>query len=313
MTATPRIARPVALFTVLILGLILGLPLGACRGVPGPAASNVAVLTLDRVEHAVDVGDGDERVVSALLSAGEPSGQTLVLYIHGTPGHATGWADYLIDPVPGARAVAVDRPGFGESDARALTTLEGQARALAPFIESAERVILVGHSYGGPVALQAALDWPDRVQGVVVIAGSVSPSHERLRWFNYVGLGISPFLSRDLRRANDEVWSLKADLQRLALELGSIRAPVAIVHGTRDSLVPHGNVAFMEGALTGVARLEVRTLEGADHFVIWEEKWVPEVRAAIAGMVAPRAAVTLASETTTRSSGARARPGARTR
>jgi len=240
-------------------------------------------------------------------------GQTLVLYIHGTPGEAAGWADYLIDPLPGARAIAVDRPGFGESDSRALPTLEGQARALAPFIESAERVILVGHSYGGPVALQAALDWPDRVQGVVVIAGSVSPAHEKLRWFNYVGKGIFPFLPHGLRRANDEVWPLKADLQRLALELDRIRVPVAIVHGTRDALVPHGNVAFMEGALTGVARLEVRTLEGADHFVVWEEEWVPEVRAAIAGMVAPRAAVTLASETTTRSSGARARPGARTR
>ncbi|MEM9379660.1 MAG: alpha/beta fold hydrolase [Planctomycetota bacterium] len=167
--------------------------------------------------------------------------------------------------------------------------MRGQSRALAPFVESAQRVVLVGHSYGGPVVLQAALDWPDRVRGVVVVAGSVSPDLEKLRWFNYLAQGVRLIVPRTLRRANDEVWVLKPDLERMAAELGRIEVAVAIVHGTEDSLVPYGNATFMENALTGAERVEVTTLDGAGHFLIWQEEWIPRVREAIAGVVASAA------------------------
>lgn len=264
--------------------------------IPGPSASKETVRGIARVEQTALVADGDERHVSALLSPGaETADGPLVLYVHGTPGDATAWADYLLDPVGGARAVAVDRPGFGRSDSRALATLEGQSRALRPYVESADEVIVVGHSYGGPVALQAALDWPERVCGVVVVAGSVSPELEKLRWFNYLAQGLRLLVPRTLRRANDEVWPLKADLQRLAEDLDDVRVPVAIVHGTEDSLVPYGNVAFMEETLVGVERLEVRTIADAGHFIIWQDEHVPTVRAAIEGLLPPSVAATAAA------------------
>jgi len=40
---------------------------------------------------------------------------TMVIYVHGTPGEAEGWVDYVVEPVAGSRTRVLDRPGFGKS------------------------------------------------------------------------------------------------------------------------------------------------------------------------------------------------------
>ena len=76
---------------------------------------------------------------------------------------------------PGLRVVALDRPGYGASrqgaggfgyNARALVT-ELDARGI-------ERAVLVGHSYGGGVAMATAQLAPERVKALVLLA-SVGP------------------------------------------------------------------------------------------------------------------------------------------
>ena len=78
--------------------------------VPGPKAQEQATQALRRSFVA---GAPLNAQVSALV-AGDPHGARLIL-VHGTPGSATGWNDYLLDPPPGMEVVALDRPGFGDS------------------------------------------------------------------------------------------------------------------------------------------------------------------------------------------------------
>src|SRR5690606_13025001 len=74
----------------------------------------------------------------------------------------------------GYRLIALDRPGSGYSlrapgrDGR----LSEQARLVAGFIDAMQldRPLLVGHSLGGAVALATALDFPDKVAGLALIA-----------------------------------------------------------------------------------------------------------------------------------------------
>lgn len=49
----------------------------------------------------------------------------------------------------------------------ALTSLDDEAEALAPLLNE-DGVHLLGHSYGGSVALQIALRWPDRVKSLTL-------------------------------------------------------------------------------------------------------------------------------------------------
>jgi pimeloyl-ACP methyl ester carboxylesterase len=97
------------------------------------------------------------------------------LLLHGQPGAAATWravADRLRDR---ARVVAVDRPGYGETGGRARGIDENADVALALLDAlGIEKAVLVGHSWGGGVALATALRAPERVAGLVLVA-SIGP------------------------------------------------------------------------------------------------------------------------------------------
>ena len=265
--------------------------LASCIVIPGPKATAQERSVLQRFERLANVApegeSADERYVSALQAGRSPSASSdmQLVFLHGTPGDASGWSDYLLDPVAGLSSIAVDRPGFGESDPHSLATLEGQSRALEPFLDPARPTVLIGHSYGGPLALQAALDYPDRVVAAVILAGSVAPDLEKRRWYNYAAKGLSWVLPETLRRANQEVWPLRADLARLSKRLSEIQIPISVVHGSDDGLVPFGNALFMEKALVGARCFKLVRLEGAGHMFMWNSQWISHARAAIAATI----------------------------
>jgi pimeloyl-ACP methyl ester carboxylesterase len=253
----------------------------AC-GIPGPATPVEAMAPLRRT-LALDGGPtGAEPVTISYLAAGDSAASRLIL-IHGTPGTAIGWADFLADPPPGLEVVALDRPGFGESGPeRAMTTLDRQAEAVAALLPDERPAILLGHSMGGPVAAMAAARYPERVRALILLAASLDPALEAVHPLQRVGAWapIRAVLPRMVRNANAELLDLKEQLEALRAELALIRCPVLIVHGTRDDLVPFSNTAYAVANLTGACLVETVVLEGADHFLPWDA--VADVRAAIA-------------------------------
>lgn len=203
----------------------------------------------------------------------DPSKRPIV-YVHGTPGDATNWGRYLRDPVGGRPSYALDRPGFGASLASgALPSFQEQAAALRPLLEAFDQpAILVGHSLGGPIVARAAVDYPELVAALVIAAGSLDPDLEKLKWYNHavrlplVGL----FLPQAIMHANDEVMAAKAETTELGEVLEQLRCPIVIVHGTEDALVPYANAAYIKSACMNAAAVELITLEGANHFIIWQ-------------------------------------------
>jgi pimeloyl-ACP methyl ester carboxylesterase len=71
----------------------------------------------------------------------------------------------------GRRVAAVDLPGHGGSDGPALGSIEELAEWVVRLCRSLDRdsYALVGHSMGGAVALQYALDHPDGVRALILI------------------------------------------------------------------------------------------------------------------------------------------------
>jgi pimeloyl-ACP methyl ester carboxylesterase len=250
---------------------------------PGPRAPAASVETL-RATRAV------RAPVDALISyvqAGKASGPRVIL-VHGTPGDATGWADFLVPPSDAWDVVALDRPGFGRSGPNgAMPSLAEQAAAVAALLPDDGRpVVLLGHSYGGPVVARVAADHPDRVAGLVLLAASMDPGQERIHPLQHVGAWapVKRMLPRAIRNANHELMSLEPELRDLAQRLPHITAPVVIVHGTRDDLVPVANVEYMQARLTGSRCVKTVLLEGRNHFLPWNS--VVDVRAAIGTAVA---------------------------
>ena len=103
-----------------------------------------------------------------------------VVLVHGSDGILQDYATTIFDAVArDHRALAADRPGHGYSERPAgePLTLEVGARLLHGLVRAlgVERPVLVGHSYGGAVALRYALDYPDETAGLVLLAPAAYP------------------------------------------------------------------------------------------------------------------------------------------
>lgn len=251
---------------------------------PGPRAPERAT---DALRASVSVGAPVDADIS-YLRAGDAHGPRLIL-VHGTPGSATAWADYLLQPPPGMEVVALDRPGFGHSGpSGALPSLAAQAAAVAALLPTDGRpVLLLGHSLGGAVAARVAAEHPGRITTLVLLAASLDPAQESIHPMQHVGAwaAVRALLPRVIRNANRELMALKPELESLTPLLPGITARVLIVHGTHDDLVPVANVPFMQAHLTGARWLQTLLLDGRNHFLPWNAEG--EVRRAIATALEP--------------------------
>lgn len=240
-------------------------------GDPVARAAPDAIAMLDRFSYTAPDG-----AHIAALRAGEGR---RVIYVHGTPGEKEGWADYLIDPPFPAEAIAIDRPGFGDSGPdQAVTSLRAQAEALTPLIDDADvaqgRPILVGHSLGGPIVAEAALMRPEAIGAVVLIAGSFDPRLEDVHVLQPLGetWPIRALLPRAIRNANRELLALEPQLRDLAPRLSGITAPIVVLQGGRDGLVPAANADYLKPRFEDRGDVVWRLPDDADHFVIWNAK-----------------------------------------
>jgi pimeloyl-ACP methyl ester carboxylesterase len=96
-----------------------------------------------------------------------------VLLVHGWQGDRSVWDDVIAEIGLGTRSVAVDLRGSGASSGvRGPYNLERFADDLRELVETLGigPVVVVGHSMGATVALRLAVDAPELVSGLILIA-----------------------------------------------------------------------------------------------------------------------------------------------
>jgi pimeloyl-ACP methyl ester carboxylesterase len=201
----------------------------------------------------------------------------------------------------GVRVLAPSMPGFGGTRQLPVDqfTLAGYAAWVGRFLDAVgvtEPVIVVGHSFGGGIAIQFAHDAVGRVSQLVLvnsIGGSVwtdrrgRSRHMRDRplWDWGVHLPADAFSLRQLTRiapvvAADAVpnallrpralWQVgriarSADLTEELEDLKARRLPVVILWGRNDTVLPEACLESMRAAL---GNPEVRTVEGTHGWVL---------------------------------------------
>lgn len=96
---------------------------------------------------------------------------TPVVLLHGFPQTGQAWKQ-VADKLSGRNRVFIpDLPGFGQSDAAVASDIGTIARTIVRALEAAgaAKFTVVGHDWGGSIALRIALDFPESVEKIVVV------------------------------------------------------------------------------------------------------------------------------------------------
>ncbi len=205
------------------------------------------------------------------------NGKAVVVFVHGSPGSLSAFIPFLTDSLLLQRAslITVDRPGFGYSGyGHAEPSLDRQAAILMELVarkKSGRAVILAGHSLAGPLVAKMAVQYPEMVDGILIIAGSIDPDLEPNELWFRAPLA-TPFLSWILpgsfRSSNEELYQLEPQLRAMVPDWQKIACPVVVIHGGKDKFVPFGNVAFAERSITN-APVKYILEDEANHFIPW--------------------------------------------
>ena len=214
----------------------------------------------------------------------------ILLMVHGSPGALNAYDEYLKDPLlyDNFNLISVDRSGFGYSNfGIAESSLNTQSGLIAKILEQFpnQKKILAGHSMGGPILSNLAIEHPELVDGLVLIAPSISPDLEPSNaWRKFINFPLLRwFTPPALRVCNQEIIPLKVELEQMKNSWAEIDIPVTIVQGELDRLVPKGNALYAKASMPDNSAVKINMVNGGNHFILWSE--IPLIRNEILAML----------------------------
>ncbi|MEZ0341043.1 alpha/beta fold hydrolase [Mycobacterium sp. pV006] len=110
-----------------------------------------------------------------------PPGPVRVLAIHGLTGHGRRWQTLFERHLPDITTAAPDLIGHGRSTWDAPWTMDANVAALTTLLTDEQPAVIVGHSFGGALALNLAAARPDLVAGLVLLDPAVGLDGRRMR------------------------------------------------------------------------------------------------------------------------------------
>lgn len=236
--------------------------------------------------------------VGSIAVSFEEAGQgDPVVLLHGQGGHGDAWDRQIAALSCEYHVVAPDLRGHGE------TTVTPRPYAMSTLAEDVAGVInglgleachVVGHSLGGMVALQLALDARDLVRSLILVNSTAFGDGSRVRSF-VVRMFIKLFGMRAFAKANNklhfpepEQGALRdrmlavmgacspvgyaasqdaVDAFDVRARLGEIGCPVLVVHSDQD-IIP---LADKQAIAEGVQRGRLVTVARSRHVVLWDQ------------------------------------------
>src|SRR5205807_2067943 len=98
-----------------------------------------------------------------------------IVFVHGLAGNWQNWLENIPTFAQERRVVALDLPGFGQSEMpREKISISGYGRTVEALCQQLDlgEVVLVGNSMGGFVSAETAIQFPERVERLVLVSAA---------------------------------------------------------------------------------------------------------------------------------------------
>ena len=208
-------------------------------------------------------------------------GKETTILLHGLGGTKEHWQRNLQGLGQQYRVLAPDLPGYGESKLSAVpgeNLLHYFSKAVLALMDSLsiDKAHIVGHSMGGQLALLLALEHPQRVNRLILVApagietfspqeaaglkayaASTFPQKQseaqiRQAWtlnFHKMPVEVEPLIQKRVQLNSTDYFTTYAKVLEggvagmldapVAHRLGEVKAPALILFGTEDKLIPN--------------------------------------------------------------------------
>ena len=225
-----------------------------------------------------------------LLTMGPIDASETLVFLHGWAGSKEIWWGTLNALASEHRGVSLDLPGTGGTPLPpGLTTMSEMAQWVADTCArlNLHSITLVGHSMGGNLAAQVALEHPSLVRRLILVDAALEHAHLPVRaawplWprFGLPTLRLMRYLSWPLAKMGHHItvdqpghdwrgdarrthWYLAANSDKIlqiqmralhgnplvATRMAQLTVPLFILHGARDSIVPVSRAQALAEAL----------------------------------------------------------------
>ena len=233
-----------------------------------------------------------------------------VIFLHGSGPGASSWSNFARNVGPFSekyRAILMDQPGYNKTDVRVIG--EGETRsqvngnAVVGLMDALgiQKASLVGNSMGGATALNVAVDFPDRVEKLVLMGSgsgggnnifnqqptegikvlnevfddpSVAGFRKLINIMLYDGASVpDEVLEQRYQATVGNMAHVEARAKSslaprdISAQLGDITAPALVIHGFNDRVVPIENSLRL---LAGMPKSRLVVFQQCGHWAQFE-------------------------------------------
>ncbi|MBI5521048.1 MAG: alpha/beta hydrolase [Desulfarculus sp.] len=214
-----------------------------------------------------------------------------LLCVHGSGGRAENFLPQLAGLSGQVNVAAIDLPGHGQTPGPGCQVVSDYAAWLGDFLAAGPlRPVLLGHSLGGAVAMQLALERPHLLRGLILagtgsrlkvlpailegLLNNFAPTVGMIVKYAYAP-GADPRLieqgTREMAQNDPQViWGdfTACDGFDISHRLGEIRLPAWCIVGDQDNLTP---LKYSQYLVKNIAGAGLTVIEQAGHMACLEK------------------------------------------
>ena len=199
------------------------------------------------------------------------SNKTNLVFIHGAIGSSSDFKEYMTDSLLRSKfnMISYDRIGYNfEDKTLAQQSLKFEVSVLESLISKLkyDNTILVGYSYGGPIALMSKKKYKNIVLLAPAVYSKVEPMPFMLNVYKWkLTRWLVPHVWKS---ASLEKMNHKEELNLYENNWNENPSKIISVHGDSDGIVPYENSLFLEKQFPK-NQFELKTIKNAGHSLVW--------------------------------------------